>query len=431
MWEARFKALIEWKMVHGHCVVPIAQGELGTWVSKQRQQKKRGKLGKDKVDMLQRIGFVWSTAEADWDEKYRRLELFKSIHGHVSVPFNAGDLGWWVNTQRQAKRKGKLSREREIRLDRLGFVWQPQGVRNGGGNNEGCNGGRKRLYENADGALIGDYHEGRGDFRYFPRSASPRKIVENENDHVERVRFGRMSFQDQGLNSTLLLDNVRNQAREYPISQQYQRNEQHRNMLSEENLANHGSLYQPAARQASHGYNNEAPPAATATPPLPSYQPIVPPLPSHNITSSHVTTPNNTTAFSQHQQKHHQYQQLSGGLQTTNLRTNINTINNNPGEYQTLRDQQLTPFSQRYTPAPQDVSYPSSVMSSFEQSNFNRLTPSPPPHYQQQQQKQTNHHTRYCHHTSPSQLPSIDQDVQSLQRFLDEVPQLQIHHQLA
>ena len=42
------------------------------------------------------------------------------------MPFNEGELGWWVNTQRQNKRKGKLVPHREALLDKADFVWNPQ-----------------------------------------------------------------------------------------------------------------------------------------------------------------------------------------------------------------------------------------------------------------------------------------------------------------
>lgn len=129
MWEERFRRLNEWKRIHGHCAVPIAQGELGTWVSKQRQLRKRGKLSKEKVDALDSLKFTWSTAEADWEDKFKRLREWTRGHGHASVPFNEGELGWWVNTQRQCKRKGKLNQSREARLQTLGFVWNPSNSR--------------------------------------------------------------------------------------------------------------------------------------------------------------------------------------------------------------------------------------------------------------------------------------------------------------
>lgn len=125
MWDERFRRLCLWRSQHGHCAVPIAQGDLGIWVSKQRQLNKKGKLSQDKIDRLNSLAFTWSTTDADWDDKFKRLNEWRCRNGHCSVPFNEGELGWWVNTQRQCKRKGKLSGSRQKQLDSIGFVWNP------------------------------------------------------------------------------------------------------------------------------------------------------------------------------------------------------------------------------------------------------------------------------------------------------------------
>jgi hypothetical protein len=125
VWEDKFQKLTAWKKQHGHTCVPISDPDLGSWVSKQRQSYKRGKLAPEKLHALNCIEFTWSTSEADWDDKFNQLCEWKRIHGHVIVPFNEGGLGWWSNTQRQSKRKGKLIRERELRLQEVGFVWNP------------------------------------------------------------------------------------------------------------------------------------------------------------------------------------------------------------------------------------------------------------------------------------------------------------------
>ncbi len=59
-------------------------------------------------------------------DKYNRLLDFRNTNGHSCVPFNEGELGWWVNTQRQNKRKGKLLPHREALLNKADFVWAPQ-----------------------------------------------------------------------------------------------------------------------------------------------------------------------------------------------------------------------------------------------------------------------------------------------------------------
>ena len=48
---------------------------------------------------------------------------YKAKHGHCNVPTRQGSLGKWVNNQRSAYTKGKLSVERVRKLDDIGFGW--------------------------------------------------------------------------------------------------------------------------------------------------------------------------------------------------------------------------------------------------------------------------------------------------------------------
>lgn len=125
-WEHRYALLIKYAQVNGHCCVPISDATLGMWVAKMRANRRRDKLSAHRIDKLNAINFVWNTAEADWMDKYNRLLEFRRINGHSCVPFNEGELGWWVNTQRQNKRKGKLIPNRETLLNQAVFVWNPQ-----------------------------------------------------------------------------------------------------------------------------------------------------------------------------------------------------------------------------------------------------------------------------------------------------------------
>lgn len=125
-WEHRYALLVRYAETHGHCCVPISDATLGMWVAKMRANRRRNKLSKHRIDKLNAIKFVWNTAETDWMDKYKRLLEFRRINGHSCVPFNEGELGWWVNTQRQNKRKGKLIPHREALLNQAHFVWNPQ-----------------------------------------------------------------------------------------------------------------------------------------------------------------------------------------------------------------------------------------------------------------------------------------------------------------
>jgi hypothetical protein len=130
-WEQMFKTLVQYKNKHGHCNVPSPNSEnsqLGVWVNTQRLTKRKGKLNEERVERLNQIGLIWEPKEAFWEEMFTALVEYKQIHGNCKVP-NQYDknqqLGQWVQHQRQAKKKGELSKERIERLNSLGFLWSP------------------------------------------------------------------------------------------------------------------------------------------------------------------------------------------------------------------------------------------------------------------------------------------------------------------
>ncbi len=126
-WDQHYERLKEYREINKHVCVPIAAGELGVWVAKQRQLKRKGKLAPSREERLNELGFVWDTPSLEWNEKFEALQQWKAAVGDCRVPFNAGELGWWVNTQRQRKRKGQLHPDREAKLNAIGFIWNPQG----------------------------------------------------------------------------------------------------------------------------------------------------------------------------------------------------------------------------------------------------------------------------------------------------------------
>ena len=68
-WDDRFKALVEYKEIHGHCRIAMSAGDLGRWAKYQRDQYclfmrgKKAKINQEKVDRLIGIGFEDSLEE--------------------------------------------------------------------------------------------------------------------------------------------------------------------------------------------------------------------------------------------------------------------------------------------------------------------------------------------------------------------------------
>jgi len=63
VWEQRFQELRTFKKDRGHCDVPQSYPEnpsLGTWLSNQRQFRRRGTLSQDRIGQLEALGVVWN-----------------------------------------------------------------------------------------------------------------------------------------------------------------------------------------------------------------------------------------------------------------------------------------------------------------------------------------------------------------------------------
>ncbi|EJK73415.1 hypothetical protein THAOC_04961, partial [Thalassiosira oceanica] len=123
MWELRHKELTEYRDGHGDCNVPRSQGPLGNWVNRQRRCYKQGKLSDERIVRLESIGFVWNQKQQEWLDHFKELMAYKAENGDCNVPQSQGRLGKWVSNRRQEFKQGKLSDERIARLEGIGFAW--------------------------------------------------------------------------------------------------------------------------------------------------------------------------------------------------------------------------------------------------------------------------------------------------------------------
>lgn len=130
-WDEKFDLLVGFYEREGHCFVPKNHLEaginLGSWVSEQRVNYKKGNLDEDRVSQLNSLGFEWNIRNAKWDQGLKYLQSFKNLHGHCRVPdgYKENDypLGAWVRKQRANKKK--ISEDRYRKLADIGFEWDP------------------------------------------------------------------------------------------------------------------------------------------------------------------------------------------------------------------------------------------------------------------------------------------------------------------
>ena len=94
-WMTKFNLLKKYKDEHdGCCDVPQKEPILGSWVNKQRMEKKKldegtkTSLTKQRLELLVSIDFQWakSKGQESWERRFKELLEFKSENGSCIVP---------------------------------------------------------------------------------------------------------------------------------------------------------------------------------------------------------------------------------------------------------------------------------------------------------------------------------------------------------
>jgi superfamily II DNA or RNA helicase len=128
-WRSAYLDLIKFQKQFGHCRVPQNWKDnkiLARWVTTQRFDYSKGDLHRDRIAMLEKIGFEWKIGIGTWDERFADLCAFKERFGHTRVKVKWPEnpiLGTWVVSQRYKHRKKELADEYVLRLNAIGFDW--------------------------------------------------------------------------------------------------------------------------------------------------------------------------------------------------------------------------------------------------------------------------------------------------------------------
>lgn len=129
-WRTYYLALLKYRERFGDCRVPQDWKEnqkLARWVSAQRLDYGRGGLSRERIAMLEKIGFDWSVGRPTWDDRFAELCAYKKQFGNTLVPVKWPEnplLGRWVPAQRYKHTAGKLRNEFVERLNSIGFEWR-------------------------------------------------------------------------------------------------------------------------------------------------------------------------------------------------------------------------------------------------------------------------------------------------------------------
>jgi len=133
-WLLKYQDLKEFTNKFGHPNVPSSFKEnktLASWVNNQRINRKKEILAKERIEKLNELNFRWKNENRillSWESNFEILQQFKDGFGHCNVPKNWEEnehLSLWVNNQRGRYKINKLSSERIILLESIGFIWFP------------------------------------------------------------------------------------------------------------------------------------------------------------------------------------------------------------------------------------------------------------------------------------------------------------------
>lgn len=115
---------------------------LGRWINNQRSAKTKGSLKPEREERLLSTGLKWSVLSTNaWPDMLRELRKYvqekeasgESWDGNVPTNYRIKaqgsdfdedkNLGRWINRQRSLYQAGKLKKERQEELERMGLRW--------------------------------------------------------------------------------------------------------------------------------------------------------------------------------------------------------------------------------------------------------------------------------------------------------------------
>jgi len=104
--------------------------QMGNWIYGQRTIYKDGHLSKERVAVLESIGFMWDPNESRWMGRYDCLKAYKAKHNSTWFSTSSKEdsqLCSWDHHQRKSYKRGNLSKERISCLKFIGFIWDITG----------------------------------------------------------------------------------------------------------------------------------------------------------------------------------------------------------------------------------------------------------------------------------------------------------------
>lgn len=132
-WYENYRLAKQYFSEKGNLLIPLLYitkngKKLGSWIGTQRKHYKDGKISKEKIQLLENIGMVWSIFDIQWNGYYELAYEYYKSHGDLLVPLryktsDNKELGSWISHQRISYKSGKLTDNRIEMLEQIGMSW--------------------------------------------------------------------------------------------------------------------------------------------------------------------------------------------------------------------------------------------------------------------------------------------------------------------
>ena len=138
-WMIMYNQAVDYFQQNGNLLIPLKyttsdNSKLGVWIGSQRKRFKDNTMTDNEIDLLNKIGMVWSVTESQWYEMYDLAVEYYRTNGNLLVPHNYltendKSLGLWIGTQRKKYKSNQLSEKELSLLNKIGMVWYPSDSR--------------------------------------------------------------------------------------------------------------------------------------------------------------------------------------------------------------------------------------------------------------------------------------------------------------
>jgi len=119
-WFEHYELLVEYNDIPSRLYITKCGVKLGFWCSTQRQYNKSGKLSQEQIELLEKIpNWFWDKFVEQWNKYYTLLKEYNDTPTQSYVTSDGIHLGCWTNTQRQNKKKHKLSQDKIELLEKI------------------------------------------------------------------------------------------------------------------------------------------------------------------------------------------------------------------------------------------------------------------------------------------------------------------------